>query len=201
LQPQEISSSAPSSEEAELKAAANFVAGSRTIFVEDRKQVAAIAKTSSLTERIALETPALHKLFFQSLVWSREEEQKKGIGLYVPTMELPAVARLAFRVLKFWPVTAFCNALGFSRLAAKGNEQTYASAAAYGLIVIPAHASASFIAAGRSLERIWLTTAKLGLAFQPVTGIVFFIERLRAGEASDFLPKHLKQRPQVLGVE
>jgi hypothetical protein len=180
-----------STEERELKGVGLSVAGSRTIFVEDKKKIAAIAKTSSLTERIALETPALHRLFFQSLIWSRREEQEKGIGLYVPTMELPGIARLMFKVLKFWPVTAFFNIFGFSRLASKGNSQIYASAAAYGLIIIPTHTAAGFVAAGRSMQRTWLTVAKLGLAFQPVTGIIFFTERVRANDAPDFLPKHI----------
>ena len=53
-------------------------------------------------ERVALETPALHKLFFGGILWSREENNSGKGGLYIKTLEVPPPIRLLFRLLKHW---------------------------------------------------------------------------------------------------
>ena len=83
----------------ERRAIIDSVAGTECVvrLVEDKLGKDSIAKTCSAMERIALETPSLHKLFFESLVWSREEESQRGGGLYVNTLELPAPILGLFR--------------------------------------------------------------------------------------------------------
>ncbi len=172
---------------------ATNISEARLVIVDEAQKVKSIAKACSTTEKIALETPALHRLFFKNLVWSREEEQKKGIGLYIVTLELPPPIRLLFKVLKHWSVAKLLNKIGFSKIAAKGNARTYAKSAALCAIVIKNHTPQEFINAGRLTQRVWLTATALGLSVQPVTGIFFFITRWKKGDVSDFLPKHLPE--------
>jgi hypothetical protein len=150
--------------------------------VEDSKMKHSIAAACSIMERIALETPTLHRLFFESLVWSREEEAQRGGGLYIKTLELPPPISALFRLVRHWPVTALMNYIGFSKVAAAGNAKVYASASAFGAVIINSSDRKSFVSAGRVFQRLWLQATRLNLCLQPVTGIVFLFQRLDAGE-------------------
>ena len=72
-------------------------------------------------------------------------------------------------------------AIGFPSVVAKENAKLYASGSAIGAIVIPNIDPESFVTAGRALERVWLTSTKLGLSFQPLTGIPFLHGRITRG--------------------
>jgi hypothetical protein len=152
--------------------------------IEDPQLKRSIAAACSLMERIALETPFLHRLFFDSLVWSKEEETRRGTGLFIKTLELPPPILALFRIVRFWPVTSLLNHLGFSRAAAMGNAKIYASASALGAVILSDVTPTGFVRAGRVFQRLWLVVTQLGLCLQPVTGITFLFQRLPFGELS-----------------
>ena len=43
-----------------------------------------------------------------------------------------------------------------------------------------------FVKAGRAVERVWLTVTSLGLSLQPLTGVLFFMLKIKGGEGSVF---------------
>lgn len=166
-------------------------AGTDLKLLEDREAKAVIAKACSVMEQVALETRSLHHLFFSSLVWSREEESRKGGGLYVKTLELPPPILGLFKIVRYWPVTAFLNGVGFSKVAAAGNAKVYAASASLGAIVISDSHPTSFVLAGRAFERLWLTVTRLRLSLQPVTGVTFLFQRLDAGQLTMLSERHI----------
>ena len=42
------------------------------------------------------------------------------------------------------------------------------------------------------MQRIWLQATKMGLSIQPVTGVIFFMQRIIAGETQEFSSKHIE---------
>ena len=56
------------------------------------------------------------------------------------------------------------------------------SASLVGLLKCPDTRPETLIKAGRALERLWLTTARMGLAFQPMTAITLFWMRWRMNQ-------------------
>lgn len=165
--------------------------GKQVRIIENRPKIDDIANASSIMERVALETEAIHKLFFESITWSEEEERAKGMGLPIKTTELPPPIQLLFRAIRHWRVTKVLNHVGLSFLAAKANAQTYRSSAAVGIILAERFDKYSYIDAGRIFQRTWLTATKYGLAFQPVTGLLFLAQRVNAGKTEVFDPKHI----------
>ncbi|MBI2507216.1 MAG: hypothetical protein HYW09_01230 [Candidatus Niyogibacteria bacterium] len=153
--------------------------------LESRDDLQNVAHALSVTERVALETPALHALFFGGMLWNEEENKRGESGLYIKTIEVPLTVQFLFRLIKKWPAMKCFNAIGFPLLAARSNAALYASSGAFGAIVVP-DTDEDFFRAGRILERVWLTATKLGLSFQPVTGILFLNQRIQSPEGHPF---------------
>ncbi len=162
----------------EFQAAVQKVGGGTLSFVEDSAQKKTVGAAMSATEKTALTTKELHHLFFKDMVWTEAEEREKKSGLYIRTLELPPPVRLLFRAIQHWPVMKFLNALGFYKLAAAGNAETYASCALFGAIVV-GNNDRDFITAGRITQRVWLTATRYGLAFQVVTGVPFLYTKIQ----------------------
>ena len=163
----------------------------RVVISTDKDVIKNTANASSAMERVALETEAIHKLFFGNIVWNDEEEISRGMGLPIKTTELPPPIQLLFRYIKNWDKTKMLNHIGLSRMASKANAATYATTPLVGVIVAPAFEPRAYIDAGRVFERVWIKAAKNGLAFQPVTGILFLAQRVIAKETQDLHQEHL----------
>lgn len=164
---------------ASLAGAARPVQGAHLSLIEDRESIRRVAHAAALMEQIALETPDVAKLFFGSILWSEKESREGKQGLYIKTMELPAPAQALFPYLAKPRVAAFANALGFSKAVRKTNAALYASSPTLGLVSMDAEHPTSYIAAGQAFQRVWLEATQRGLAFQPVTGLLFMARTTR----------------------
>ena len=76
------------------------------------------------------------------------------------------------------------NRIGFAKTIAQENAVTYASGSAMGVILVD-NEDAAFFTVGRIMERVWLEATRLGLSFQLVSGILFFYQRLKAGNFNE----------------
>ncbi len=172
-------------EKRELEEAGLAAGAGELKILENKDEIRDVARALSVTERVALETPALHALFFGGMLWNEEENKRGESGLYIKTIEVPPPIQFLFRLIKKWTVMRCFNTIGFPRLAARGNAALYASSGALGAIVVP-DTDEDFFRAGQILQMVWLTAAKLGLAFQPVTGVLFLNQRLKSPESHPF---------------
>ena len=163
----------------------------RVITTTDKHVITSTANASSMMERVALETEAIHKLFFGNIVWSKEEEHLRGMGLPIKTTELPPPIQFLFRLIKDWKKTKLLNRIGLSRMASKANAATYGKAPLVGVVAVSLCDAKAYIDAGRIFQRIWIKAAKYGLAFQPVTGILFLAQRVLANETKELHNEHL----------
>lgn len=163
----------------------------KVVFAEDKGKKKIIASAASTMERVALETHALHKLFFGGILWDKKDNENGKGGLYIKTLELPPPIRFAFRFLKHWTVTNIFNKIGFSKIASKGNAGTYAKSSALYIVVMSNGTNRDFINAGRISQRVWLNATKLGFSVQPVTGILFIARKVFAGDTEVFSSSHI----------
>lgn len=158
----------------------------RVAFIAGRERLAQSAHAASAMEEAALGSEQLHRLFFDSLLFSRAPHEAGQPGLHLSTMELPPPVRLLFRLLRSWRVVRFLDRFGFARLAAAGNAATYASSGALIAFIVPDRRPLSMIAAGRAMQRVWLDAVSRGLAAQPLAGLLYLAAALR--ERSDICP-------------
>ncbi|MBI4067945.1 nitroreductase family protein [Candidatus Kaiserbacteria bacterium] len=147
-----------------------------------REEISTLARIGSVNELIMLNNPILHSFFFNHVNWTRAEDDEKKVGFFIDTLELSAPAQMGFLVMRSWPRARFLNRfLGFNKLVAKQNAALYGTASAMGVVISKEESPLEAVKAGMSVERIWLAADSLGLSIQPLTGVLYWALRGRAG--------------------
>lgn len=175
----------------ELFDIAKEIEGVELKLVEEKDKINQIAKAESKGEIVLFENHLLHKLFFEKVVWSKKEEQKKGRVFYVKTKELKLFQRIALWFFRYWPIMNFVNKFGMTKIIAKVSSKKYATSSAMGVIIVE-NKDEDFITAGRLMQRLWLVVTKLGLSFQLLTLVPFLWQRIEAGDTKEFSKEHIK---------
>lgn len=165
--------------------------GSEVLFVNDRKKIEALADAGSVNERVMFNNQFLHAFFFSHINWTEEEDKAKSLGFYIKTLELPLPAQIGLKVFKHWFLMKFLNKAGLSEAIGKGNAKVYTASSAMGAVVVEGDTPEDFIAAGRAMQKVWLKATKMNLSVQPLTGVLFFMQRITAGEKKEFSQHHI----------
>ncbi len=160
---------------------------------EERTAIRELGRVGSTNEEIMLANKALHAFFFSHVNWTKEEDEKKKVGFYIKTLELPAPARSLFRVFQHWPIMRILNVFGFNKIAATQNAATNSSAAVMAAFSTPGLEPIDFVKIGRAVQRFWLTASSLGLSVQPLTGVLYFRLRIFQGEGTIFSAREKKR--------
>lgn len=156
---------------------------------EDKKE---IAKCLAIGDRILFENRKVHDFLFSHIIWNKKESEEKKSGFYIKELALPLPVEKIFGFLRDWNKVLLFNKFGFSKLAAKGNIKLYSKVGALGAVVTKNNTPLDFLNAGRIMQRIWLKAASMGLSIQPVTGVLFFMQRIIGNAAEDFSPHHIQ---------
>lgn len=175
-----------------LRGASSGLKGVSLKFITDSIAIQGLAQCASAFDILLLENRHLHDFFFSHLNWTKEQEEKIRSGLFIETLELDLPVKKMFSLFKHWPLMRIFNALGAARAGAKQNRGIYASASAMGIITIADESVATFINAGRAMQRVWLTATANGINMQPLTGVLIFHQRLEHGVCDGFPAKQQK---------
>lgn len=187
--PYEASASLSSEEQRDLEAGSG--GGATITLLNDKIKINEIATAASVGEKVLFENRRLHDFFFAHVSWTKQEDEEKRAGFYIETLELPLPAKVGFKLFKHWSVLNIANKIiGASKVVAKENAKNYSASAGFGAVSVNSKRPEDFIAIGRALERAWLTATKIGLSFQPVTGVIWFQRRLENGEGDWFSENH-----------
>ncbi len=154
--------------------------------VDDLEKKKIIAKALTISDRLLFEVKKIHDFLFSHISWTKEESLQRKSGFYVKEMELSPPQEKAFKLFRNWNILNFFNKLGFSKIAAKGNAKLYAASSAFAVVLVKGNTPRDFVIGGRLMQRVWLKATKMGISIQPVTGVIFFMQRILGGEARDF---------------
>jgi nitroreductase len=154
----------------------------KVFFTADEKQKKRIGNAASKNEIALFGNSKLHSFFFNHIHWVPEKGDETGFP--VETLEIPKEAFPVFRALRSWKVSRALSALKISYLIAAQNAKLYASAGAHGAIVFEDFSPRASVLSGMIFERLWLQAAKMGLKFQPLMGVAFLMESVRAGNTA-----------------
>lgn len=182
----------PLTQEQRVKLLENIqnVSSVKITLIENPEQRLILGKAVAQNERILFENKEMHQFFFDHINWSTEEDTQKRTGFYIKTLELPLPIQAVFKLFKSWRVMKILSAIGFPRLIALGNAKIYSSGSAIGIVTIPDISKESFVAAGQTLEQIWLSATKLGLSFQILAGITLLKLGIDQGETKKLSTDH-----------
>ncbi|MEJ0021840.1 MAG: hypothetical protein WDN47_04705 [Candidatus Doudnabacteria bacterium] len=160
--------------------------GSKVILLEDPLKIKDLSKPISLNEQLIFENQFLHDFFYAHIHWTQEEDEKYKFGFYIKTLELNLPQSIAIKLLRSWKWTNLLDKIGISKQIAKDNAKNYETASALGIIVIPTNSRNDYVVAGRAMERVWLKVTSMGLSLQPMTGILFFMQKILSGKHEEF---------------
>jgi nitroreductase len=124
------------------------------------------------------------------LRWTPQEVAATGDGMPIESLELLPYERTGFRLLNAWSLSRGAAWLGATRLLPRRTAAVYRRSAAIGLLSTAGHAPTELVQGGEVLERLWLTAARHGVSFQPITGITFLLLRCRLRHGEGLSPRH-----------
>ncbi|TSA06250.1 MAG: hypothetical protein D4R73_11610 [Deltaproteobacteria bacterium] len=151
-----------------------------------------LAKAVAIHDRMLFENENLHHFVFEHIRWSEKESLQTKDGMPIKTMGLNPFQAMAFRLLGNWALVSFLNIFGLSRIIPFQSYKLCLNSSAMGLIQLPGTTPEDFVLGGRLLQRVWLAATKHGLAFHPMTGITFLIQRLYLDREPGFSEAHKK---------
>lgn len=169
----------------ELAAAPGDGASAQVHLVHEPGAVRALAAQLAKNDRLVFENPNLHAFLFDHLRWSDQDARRTGDGMDIKTLELAPPDRLAFPLLKHWPLVGILNRLGLPHLIEQTALKLLGSSAGIAGVSLPDLEPATLVQGGRAMQRFWLQATALGLAVQPVAGLALLVQRLRSGNNNE----------------
>ncbi|MDP2992475.1 MAG: hypothetical protein Q8N82_03820 [Deltaproteobacteria bacterium] len=163
------------------------------------KQTKFLAKAVAIHDQILFEDERLHHFVFEHIRWSEKQSLQTKDGMPIKTMGLNLLQTPAFKLLRNWGMVSFLNIFGLSHMLPFQSYKLCLGSSAMGLIQMPGTTPEDFVLGGRLLQRVWLTATKHGLAFHPMTGITFLIQRLYLDREPGFSETHKKLLEKAWG--
>jgi hypothetical protein len=114
--------------------------------------------------------------------FSEEEMLRKRDGFPLENLEAGWGGELFLRLTRNWSVMQLFNRLGISRIVPLIAYRGIMNASLIGLLKCQDTRPKTLIRGGRALERLWLTTTRMGLSFQPMTAVTLFWMRWRMNQ-------------------
>lgn len=164
-----------------IAAAVRSVPGVALQFVEAEEDLAEIGRLIGAGDRLRMLHERLHAEMMGEVRWTRAGTEQTRDGLSLETLELRSSEQAGLQVCRHPATVALLRQWGgggaLGRLSAKAVD----SAAAVGLVTMPAATPAAYFDGGRAVQRAWLTATRRGIAFQPMTVLPYLFARLLRG--------------------
>ncbi|MCH9686672.1 MAG: Rv1355c family protein [Deltaproteobacteria bacterium] len=164
-------------------AAAAEERGARLQLVTDDAQLEEIAAVLGRGERLRLVSETMHREMMSEIRWTTQEAERTRDGLDVATLELTPTDLAGMQLISSWPLMQLAGRLGTGDGLGRPTRKAIAGACAVGLVTFEGTDPTHYFEAGRATQRTWLTAASHGLAFQPMTALLYLFARLIHGGA------------------
>ena len=155
----------------------------RTVVVSDAEQKKRLVSLLRGASEVRFQTEEIHRWLGASLRFTPEEVER-GDGLDAATLLLPPGAGGLLKLSLDWRRMSVLNRFGAYKLFAFLEAAMLQQSAALVLVAGPAQGIGIEVAAGRLLERIWVTLNEQGVAVHPYYVLSDQLYRLRAGLVS-----------------
>ncbi len=161
-------------------------AGAELQLVEDEGARRALGALLGEGDRVRCLSPVMHREMMGEIRWTRAEALATRDGLDVATLELGPVELAGMRLLGNAAVMRAAAEANLGRGLEVPSKRAVAGASAMGLLTIPGTDRAAYFSGGRAVQDVWLTATAQGLAFQPMTALLYMFARLEHGAGEGF---------------
>jgi molybdopterin/thiamine biosynthesis adenylyltransferase len=144
-------------------------------------ELAAVADVLARGDRVRFLSNTMHTELMRELRWTREEVESSRDGIDVSTLELTPTDLVGMRLISSWSMMRVLRNIGAGRGLEKPTRNAIAAASGVGLLTVDGTSLESYFNGGRAMQRVWLAATAHGLAFQPMTALVYVFLRLVRG--------------------
>jgi molybdopterin/thiamine biosynthesis adenylyltransferase len=183
----------PAAAVAELHDAVASLPGCRLQVIADTALRAELADIAARAERLRMIHPLGHRDLCREVRWTPEEARRTRDGIDLDTLDLSAAERAGMRMLREPGVARLLRRWRRGRALEKLGRKAVRAASAVGLVSAADGSVAARLAAGRGIQRAWLTATKLDLGVQPHTSALYLFARAFGGGAAAFAPDELDE--------
>jgi hypothetical protein len=162
-------------------------AGARLHMVVDPDRLAGLGEVLGQGDRLRFLSDVMRSEMMGEVRWSESEAAATRDGLDIASLELTPTDQAAMRLLTQDRVVHAMRETGGGDGLANASRKSVAAASAIGLLTVkaagidPASRALSLFRGGCALQRVWLTSTRLALSFQPMTALCYLFARLEEG--------------------
>lgn len=174
----------------DLEEIAKTVPGASVTFITEEEKLQKLGEIISATDRIRILHPQGHYDFFhREMRWTKEEVESKRDGMDIETMEIPASARGALKIVSDEGVINLIREINGGRMFQSLSIKNVTTSSAMGLLSIDCHGESGYIHGGRASQRLWLKATQLNIALQPIIAPLFLFPRILYGNGEGLPPE------------
>lgn len=151
------------------------------VLLETPAELDAVSGVIARGERLRLLNQRMHREMMDEVRWSAEEVKSTRDGLDTRTLEFTPTDLAGMRMVSNWTLMNLIGKLQAGRGLEQPSRKAVAAASAVGLLTCKGMEPADWLRGGRAMQRVWLRATALGLAFQPMTALLYLFTRLSRG--------------------
>lgn len=161
-------------------------AGAELQLATEPAGLAELGRIIGVSDRIRILCRVTHEELVSELRWSDAEAERTRDGVTVTSVAQTPLAQAAITLVTRPDVARFLHEIGGGARLEEEAWKAMASASGAGLLTATGTDSASWLTAGRALQRMWLQATGLGIAIQPLTVVLYQIEMLAGDGAAAY---------------
>ncbi|MFT3774546.1 MAG: hypothetical protein QM820_55015 [Minicystis sp.] len=153
----------------------------RLQLVTDADALAELGRIIGVGDRVRFLSERMHGEMMSELRWTPEEEERTRDGIGLAQLEMRGADLAGVRLARHWSSMRFLRVIGGGRALEKSSKEALAASSAMGFLTMPGAGPESYFNGGRALQRVWLTAAAVGVAFQPMAALGYLFTRVERG--------------------
>jgi len=153
----------------------------------EEEQLRELAEIIAESDRIRFLCRELHREAMGEIRWSPQHAHERRDGVDLATLGMTTAQVAAMGLLARPDVAAELRAMKGGAAIGDPSRERVAAASGVGLLRLAGDSVSDWLCGGRAMQRVWLAATGLGLAFQPMTVLLYLLEMLEAGGAAAFV--------------
>lgn len=183
---------------AQLQGVIKDIEGAKLLFFESDDEIAEFADILTTAEKVRSLTPRGHyDTFVKELRFTDDEVISTRDGLDIKTLNMSNSDKAALQIARDEKAISFLHRENIGDGFKKISEKAVKSAGCICVMTMDGDSQHHFMKGGRAVERVWLEATELNISMQPISQIIFLIQRYHKNGGKEFNDHELNQLKQV----
>ena len=154
----------------------------RLDLIEEPEALNELAEILAEGDRLRFYCERLHREMIGEIRWTAESAERTRDGVDVATLEMTPTDYAGMRLVASRSLIEEVMRVEGGQGLGKPTRKAITAASALGRITIQGRDPVTHVRGGRVVQRIWIEANRLGIAFQPLTALVYLFARLEHGD-------------------